>query len=55
MLDTPGVIVRLPALQLNQTEEAANHIGLIVTGTVHKASLGHLRTKKPKKLQSYLQ
>lgn len=41
----PGIVVGLPALQLNQTEETAGHVGLILTGAVDKTSLGHLRDR----------
>ena len=39
----PGVIIWLPALKLDQTEETAGNIRLILTGAVDKPSLGHLQ------------
>lgn len=39
----PGIVVWLPAFQLNQAEKTASHVGLILTGTVDKTSLSHLR------------
>lgn len=44
MLLLPGIVVWLPALKLNQTEETAGDIRLVLTGTVDKTSLGHLHT-----------
>lgn len=41
----PGIVVWLPALKLNQTEETAGDIRLVLTGTVDKTSLGHLHTQ----------
>lgn len=43
MFFLPGIVIWLPAFQLNQAEKTAGHIGLILTGTVDKTSLGHLR------------
>lgn len=40
----PGIVIWLPALKLNQTEETAGDIRLVLTGTVDKTSLGHLHT-----------
>lgn len=42
----PGIVVWLPAFQLNQAEKTAGHVRLILTGTVDKSSHGHLRGQR---------
>lgn len=40
---SPGVVFWLPALQLSETVETAGYVWLILTRTVHKTCLGHLK------------